>query len=125
MTPQRANSIHLDRMRNAIQQALEFTAHLDYDGFAADARTFFATERTLEMAGGAVKLVPEEVRSLDPEIPWRHIADLGDFILDHYDEVNLQEVWGMVQGDMRNSLPRLERLQHVVEQREREERDDC
>lgn len=123
MTAPRASLAHIDRMRYAMETALRFTANLDYDGFVADIRTIYATERALEIADEAAKQVPDQVRNLDPGIPWRQMAETGDFILYRYDEVNLLDIWDTVQGSLRELLPRLERLQHLAEPREVEERE--
>jgi uncharacterized protein with HEPN domain len=121
MTGQRAYSVYLGHIRDAIQHALQFSATLDYDGFAADDRTVYATVRALEIIGEAAKRVPDEIRELDPTIPWRTMAGMRDVIIHRYDEVNLAEVWGVVQGNLEEMLPRLERLQQLLEQREDEE----
>jgi uncharacterized protein with HEPN domain len=121
MTHQRVYSIYIGHIRDAMQHALEFTADLDYEGFAADERTIYATVHALEIVGEAAKLVPDEVRSLDPTIPWRKMACMRDVIIHRYDEVDLLQVWGVVQSNLEQILPRLERLQNLLEQREDEE----
>ena len=100
MTGQRAYSVYIGHIREAAQHALQFTATLDYDGFAADERTIYATVRALEIVGEAAKRVPDEVRSLDPTIPWRKMAGMRDVIIHRYDEVDLLQVWGVVQSNL-------------------------
>jgi uncharacterized protein with HEPN domain len=121
VTSPRAYSVYVGHIRDAIQHALQFTAGLDYERFAADNRTSYATVRALEIVGEAAKRVPDEIRSLDPTIPWRKMAGMRDVIIHRYDEVNLAEVWDAVQGNLEELLPRLERLQRLLENREYEE----
>ena len=121
MTGKWAYSIYIGHIRDAIQHALEFTADLDYDAFAADTRTVYATARALEIVGEAAKRVPDEVRSMESTIPWRKMAGMRDVIIHRYDEVDLMEVWGVVQSSLDEILPRLEHLQHQLEQQEDEE----
>lgn len=108
MTGQRAYSVYVGHMRDAIQHALEFTANLDYDEFTADHRTIYATVQSLEIVGEAAKRIPDEVRSLDPTIPWRKMAGMRDVMLHRYDQVDLLEVWDTVERDLVPLLPRLE-----------------
>lgn len=121
MTGQRAYSVYLDQMRDAIQHALQFTAGLNQDQFVADERTIYATVRALEIVGEAAKRVPDQIRDLDSTIPWRTMAGMRDVMIHRYEEVDLAEVWNIVQGDLEEMLPRLERLQCLLEQREDEE----
>jgi uncharacterized protein with HEPN domain len=121
MTSQRAYSVYVGHIRDAIQYALQFTEGFDYDRFAVDNRTTFATVRALEIVGEAAKQVPDDIRALDPTIPWRKMAGIRDVIIHRYNEVSLTEVWDVVQRNLEELLPRLERLQYLLEQREDEE----
>jgi uncharacterized protein with HEPN domain len=104
MTSRRAYSIYVGHIRDKIQHALQFTAGFDYDRFAADNRTSYATVRALEIVGEAAKRVPNEIRSLDPTIPWRKMAGMRDVITHRCDEVNLTEVWDVVQSNLEELL---------------------
>jgi len=121
MTAQRAYSVYVGHIRDAIQRALQFTAGLTQDQFAADQRTIYATVRALEIVGEAAKRIPDQIRGLDSTIPWRKIAGMRDVMIHRYEEVDLEQVWNIVQGDLEETLPRLERLQRLLEQREDEE----
>jgi len=121
MTGQRAYSVYLGHIRDAIQHALQFTADLNQDQFAADQRTIDATVWALEMVGEAAKRVPDQIRALDSTIPWGTMAGTRDVMIHSYYEVDLEQVWNIVQGDLGEMLPRLERLQRLLEQREDEE----
>jgi len=121
MTGPRAYSVYLGQMRDAIQHALQFTADLTQDQFVADDRTNYATLRVLEIVDEAAKRVPDQIRDLDFTIPWQKMASMPGVMIESYDEVNLAEVWNIVQGDLEEILPRLERLQRQLEQQEDEE----
>ena len=121
MTAPRAYSVYVGHIRDAIQRALQFTAGLNQDQFTADQRTIYATVRALEIVGEAAKRVPDQIRALDSTIPWRTMAGTRDVMIHRYDEVDLAEVWNIVHGDLEEMLPRLERLQRLLEQREDEE----
>lgn len=121
MRGQRAHSVYLGQMRDAIEHALQFTADLTEDQFVADDRTNYATLRVLEIVDEAAKRVPDQIRDLDSTIPWRKLVSMPGVTIERYDEVNLTEIWNIVQGDLGKMLPRLERLQRQLEQREDEE----
>jgi len=117
----RAYSVYVGHIRDAMQDALRFTAGLNQDQFTADQRTTYATVRALEIVGEAAKRIPDQIRALDSTIPWRKMAGMRDVMIHRYEEVDLAEVWNIVQGDLEEMLPRLERLQRRLEQQEDEE----
>ena len=62
-----------DMLRFA-ERALSYTEGLDQAAFLADARTYDATLRNIEMIGEAAANVPVEVQEAHPGIPWRAIV---------------------------------------------------
>lgn len=117
----RAYSVYVGHMREAIERAREFTAGLHYAQFVTDNMAVYATVHALEILGEAAKRVPEDIRAMDPAIPWRQMAGTRDMIIHHYDDVDLEEVWNVVKIQIPDLLPRLEVLQRTLEQREDEE----
>jgi uncharacterized protein with HEPN domain len=63
-----------------------------------------AAIRNLEIIGEAAKRLPEEVRSGCPEIPWREIIGLCNFVIHEYFGIKMDVIWDTVQ----NELPVLE-----------------
>jgi uncharacterized protein with HEPN domain len=81
----------------------EFTAGIDYAAFQNDVKTQSAVLHQLLILGEAVKRLSDEFCSRHPEIPWRLIASLRDKLIHHYDTVDFDEVWRVVERD----IPRL------------------
>ena len=77
----------------AMEAARAFIEGFEYSTFAEDEKTNFAVVRALEIAGEAVKNVPEDVRSRFPKVPWRVMAGLRDVLIHAYFGVNLEVVW--------------------------------
>lgn len=69
--------------------------------------TFFASIliqdgviRRLEVIGEATKRLSPELRSANPAIPWRQLAGLRDVLIHHYGNVDLNEVWNIIERDL-------------------------
>ena len=60
-------------------------------------------ERAIQIISEAAKELPEEVRSLEPDIPWRNIIGIGNFLRHEYYRVDPH----VLDGVLRNELPRL------------------
>ena len=76
MRSQRAYSIYADHIREAAESALQFVAGMSFEEFAADRRTTYAAVRALEIIGEATKRLPEEIRALEPGVPWKKMAGM-------------------------------------------------
>jgi uncharacterized protein with HEPN domain len=59
-----------------------------------------AFERFLEILSEASRHVPDEWKVDFPQIPWRQISDLGNFLRHGYDKVNLDIIWSIYQDDL-------------------------
>jgi uncharacterized protein with HEPN domain len=95
----------LEDTLDAIRKIRDYTDGLSLQAFAADAKTFDAVIRNLEIIGEAVKQIPEDIRSLHPEVEWKRIGRLRDILIHQYFGVDVQIVWDIVQ----NKLALLER----------------
>ncbi|BAI89273.1 MULTISPECIES: HepT-like ribonuclease domain-containing protein [Limnospira] len=56
--------------------------------------------RSFEVIGEAVKRLSPELRQSYPEIPWRRMAGLRDVLIHDYDDINLEEVWNVVEQNL-------------------------
>lgn len=54
--------------------------------------------------------MPEEVSERWPEIPWRDIRDMRNFIVHEYFGVNPDVLWGTVTEDLPAIVPVLRRM---------------
>jgi len=84
------------RIEDAIEACEQIALYIegyDFERFSQDTKTRDAVIRQFEIAGEAVKGVPESFRSLEPGIPWRQIAGFRDVLSHSYFAVELHIVW--------------------------------
>ena len=96
--------VYLDDILQAITKPRGYTAGLSLVAFAADAKTFDAVVRNLEVIGEAAKTVPEAIRSQHPEVDWKKIVGLRNILIHQYFGVDAELIWDIIQ----NKLPALE-----------------
>jgi uncharacterized protein with HEPN domain len=58
------------------------------------------TERLLEIVCEASRKLPEDIKQLDPTIPWREIIDFGNVLRHAYRSTRADVVWDIVQNDL-------------------------
>jgi uncharacterized protein with HEPN domain len=74
-----------------------------------DDDTQAAFERYLERLSEASRHIPADWKAEFPQIPWRQIADLGNFMRHGYDKVDLGVLWSIYEHD-------LDALESVIDQ---------
>ncbi len=62
-----------------------------------DERTFDAVALNLQIIGEAVKNISDDVRVAYPQIEWRKIAGLRDFIAHAYFMLDDEIIWDVIQ----------------------------
>ena len=92
--------VFLEDILEAIRKIRDYTDGLSLQAFTADAKTFDAVIRNLEIIGEAVKQTPEDIRSLRPEVEWKRVGRLRDLLIHQYFGVDAQIVWDIVQNKL-------------------------
>jgi len=93
----RDDAIYLRHILDAITK-IERYASVGRDRFMAESHWHDATIRQLEIVGEATKQISMPLRERHPEVPWRRIAGLRDVLIHQYMGVDLDAVWGIVDG---------------------------
>ncbi|MBI2800731.1 MAG: DUF86 domain-containing protein [Gammaproteobacteria bacterium] len=92
------------------QKVVVYTAGQDQTGFVADARTYDATLRNLELIGEAATRVPDAVRAAHPEIPWRLIVATRNRLIHAYLGIDDDTLWSIIQDDISALVTALQKL---------------
>ena len=105
--------LYLEDIDEATAAIEEYTANLDYDGFAGDRKTYSATLREFIVIGEAIANIPEQVKEKAPSIEWRLIKDFRKFIVHEYFGVDARIVWDAVQQELPILKKEISRLKKV------------
>ena len=66
--------------------------------------------RRIEIIGEAVKNIPEEIKKLQPDIPWKEIAGMLDVIIHKYFGIDLDLTWQVIEKDLPSLKVKLNNL---------------
>ena len=94
-------------------KALSYTKGLDRSTFGVDPMRYDATLRNIELIGEAATHVPDSVRSLAPDVPWRLIIAARNRLIHGYLGVDDDTLWSIVDDDLAPLRAALERLLHA------------
>lgn len=100
MTPEARARLFVGDMAHHSELALDLVAGLTEDAFRSNVEKQLAATRASEISGAAAKSVPETIRALGPDIPWRQIIGTRDKLIHHYFGTDLGLVWQVTQSDL-------------------------
>lgn len=101
---------YLNDILNSIDDISDFIKDMNYKRFFLDKKTTNAVIRSLEVIGEAAKKIPEEIRLMSPEIPWKRMAGMRDKLSHEYFGVDLEIVWTVATEELpplRNYIDKL------------------
>ncbi len=65
----------------------------DFDAWRADRALRYAVERSLEIVSEASRRIPDDLKALRPEIPWRAVGGIGNILRHEYHATSPKVVW--------------------------------
>jgi len=96
--------LRLTDILEAIQHIREETAGVSLDAFEVDWRKRWLVERGIEIISEASRHLGAELKARRPQIPWAHVAGIGNVLRHDYERVAPDVLWTLAQDD----LPSLE-----------------
>lgn len=94
----------------AAQRVLRFTQGVTRSELEANEEKQAAILYQLTVIGEATKRLSQELRRQHPTIPWKQMAGMRDIVTHHYDEVDPDVIWDVIQDDIPSLLALLEPL---------------
>ena len=110
----RAWHFYVQDMIDFAEKAVAYTKGKTRTEFVADALTYDATLRNLQLIGEAATHIPNAVREAHPEIPWRAIIGARNRLAHAYLSMNDHLIWSMIQDGIPKLLPTLQQLLDVA-----------
>ena len=86
----------IDRITIAIQDTPTKDDFIDEENWETSELVF----RQLEVIGEAVRNLPDDFREQYPDIPWKQIAGMRDYLIHEYFNINYERVWDTVKNDI-------------------------
>jgi uncharacterized protein with HEPN domain len=99
---------HVLDILEAARRARSFVDGVSVDVFLADIKTQSAVLHQLTVLGEAARRVSEPFRLKHANVPWKRIVALRSVIVHDYDEIDLDEIWNILQNDLPGIIPQLD-----------------
>lgn len=113
MSKKRDVGIYLEDILESINLIEKHTKNLKRKDFSRSIEKQDAVVHRLEIIGEAAKNVPKKFRDKYPEIPWREIVRTRDKIIHHYFEIDVKQIWNIIENDLQ---PLKKQVQSMLEE---------
>lgn len=90
-------------MLESARLVLQYAAGVTFDELQNNIEKQDSIVRRIEIVGEAASQVSEETRAALPNVEWRRIVGMRNFVVHQYRDLDLEIVWGIVN----EHLPRL------------------
>lgn len=100
MSTKRDIGVYLEDILESINRIEKNTVNLNLDDFSKNVEKQDAVVHRLEIIGESAKNITKEFRDKYPTVPWREIARTRDKITHHYFEIEVAQIWAILQKDL-------------------------
>jgi uncharacterized protein with HEPN domain len=111
--------LRLTDIRDTIDGIQSLAAGVTFDTFAANWAMQRAVERGLEIISEASRHVPDDLKTLAQDIPWRQIAAIGNLLRHEYQRADIKATWNIIEEHLPPLVVAIEQLITETERRER------
>jgi uncharacterized protein with HEPN domain len=94
----------------ATQDIADFTEGLSFEDFQNNKMLVQSVLYNFVIIGEAAANIPDEIKDVHPEIPWRTMADMRNVMAHEYFQVNLAVVWQTLRRSLPPVIARLKNL---------------
>lgn len=98
--PSREWRFYVDDMIGCAEKVLTYTGGLDQAKFTDNDLTYDAVLRNLELIGEAATHIPEAIRQVHPDIPWRMMIATRNRLIHAYLGIDDDIIWSIIQDDI-------------------------
>lgn len=113
-------TVLFEHILESINLIEEYAADISEDVFLSDVGLQDKIIRRLSVIGEAMSHIPKEIQEQHPEVRWRDIIGMRNFLIHEYFGISVAEVWGTVKKD----VPLLREQILVIWEREKKRKPD-
>jgi uncharacterized protein with HEPN domain len=100
----------LKHMLDAALEAQTFMKDITLESLREDRKTIQAVIRSIEVIGEAAVNISKDFKEVHPDIPWKQIAGMRNWLIHAYFDVDYNHIWSTVQKDLPVLIPQLKKL---------------
>ncbi len=87
---------YLKDIYEAMSAVQGFVKGMDFSAFIVDDKTTSAVIYKLEIIGESTKNIPNTIQEVYPQVPWRQMIEMSDWLIHNYFDIDYLTVWNTV-----------------------------
>ena len=87
-------------MIGAIDRIMRYTAGKSFDDLVADDMMYYAVVKNIEIIGEAANMLTTTFKDAHPEVAWRDISGMRNFLVHEYFRVDSDTVWAVIHSEI-------------------------
>ena len=98
------DKMRLEHIADAIQRLQTHAGDLSQEELEADVLRYYGIVKNIEIIGEAARMLTEQFKATHPEVEWRSISDMRNFLVHEYFQVDSEAVFSVIH----NEIPELQ-----------------
>ena len=98
------DKMRLEHIAEAIHRLQTYAGDLSEEEIQADVLRYYGIVKNIEIIGEAARMLTEEFKNEHPEVEWRSISDMRNFLVHEYFQVDSEVVFSVIH----NEIPELQ-----------------
>lgn len=103
-------TLYLKDILGAMEAIEKFVTGVDFETFKNEDMRSSAVIRKFEIIGEATKNIPEDIKQMYPQIPWKDMAGMRDRLIHFYFGVKYDLVWNTIKTDIPRIKPLINKM---------------
>jgi uncharacterized protein with HEPN domain len=108
--PPREWRFYIQDVLSFAEKCLAYTEGINQQTFTSSGMTNDATLRNLELIGNAATHVPDDIRAVHPDIPWRMLIATRNRLIHVYLGIDEDMIWSIIRDDIPVLIAKLEEI---------------
>jgi len=100
--------LYLAGIKDSAARIEEYVAGMSLEDFRADRKTIDAVVRNFEIIGEASRNVPEDWRKRYPDLDWKAMAGMRNYLAHEYFGISLEIIWKTIKERLPELRTRIE-----------------
>ena len=92
--------MRLEHIRDAIGRLQEYAANLSEEEMQCDVLRYYGIVKNIEIIGEAARMITDAFKTAHPEVEWRAISDMRNFLVHEYFQVESDIVFNVIHEEI-------------------------
>ena len=92
--------MRLEHIAEAIQRLQTHAGDLSEEELETDVLRYYGIVKNIEIIGEAARMLTDQFKEAHPEVEWRSIADMRNFLVHEYFQVDSEVVFSVIHSEI-------------------------